>query len=307
MQERDTLDIVGERRLAVPPQAAGWRLDRAMGLLAPEIGLRGRRRLIEAGCVLLDGRPRGAAYRVRAGAMLTVTELPRPEGTFTAADVPVVVEAGDYAVVSKPAGLHSAAIAHGGGESLEDLLPAIFPGKTPVLLSRLDRLTTGIVPVALTPEAAVAYRRLEAVGQVAKTYLAVAHGVVTVPFAVTLDLDVRDRAKTRVRFRETPDPLRHTEAEPVERMGGLVLLRCRIARGARHQIRAHLAASGHPIVGDPLYGRGEGGRLFLHCASLRCAVLAVDNDPPWSLSDAAEVVRTQEIEKDATGDGRDKA
>ena len=250
--------------------------------------------MLEAGSVLVDGRPRGAAYRVRAGELLAVAARPRADAGFAATDVAVVAEAGDYAAVVKPAGLHSASIAQGGGPSLEDLLPAIFPGRDPILLSRLDRLTTGLVPVAFTPEAADAYRSLETAGAVAKTYMAVAHGVIGQPFEISYDLDVRDRIKTRVRLWEAADPLRRTAVTPVAGARGLALVRCRIARGARHQIRAHLAAAGHPLVGDPLYGQGEGERLFLHCAALRCPVLAADDDPPWTLADAVRVIEARE-------------
>jgi len=148
------------------------------------------------------------------------------------------------------------------------------------------------VPVAFSPSAGAEYRRLEDAGLVAKTYLAVVHGVIAEPFAVDLRLDVADRAKTRVRFKAEPDPLRHTHVEPLERLGGLTLVRCRIAKGARHQIRAHLAGAGHPLVGDPVYGRGEGERLFLHCATLLASpVLAASDDPPWTLAEAAAVTR----------------
>jgi len=278
------------QQIVTPPEADGWRLDKALGLVLAAVGLRGRRRLLEAGAVAVNGRSRPAAYRVRAGDRLVVTVMAEAQGPFTAADVPVLTDDGDYAAVCKPAGLHSAALAHGGGQSLEALLPVLFPGRPARLLSRLDQLTTGIVPVAFGVAAAAAYRRLEDAGHVAKTYLAVGHGVVTAPFVVASELDMADRAKTRVLRRTADDPLRHTRVEPVEAAGGLVLCRCRIAKGARHQIRAHMAASGHPLVGDPLYGRGEGQRLFLHCAVLETSVLTVSAPPPWSLADALAVI-----------------
>lgn len=274
-------------QVAVDTARAGERLDRATVLLWPGVGLRGRRRLIEAGGVLVDGRPRGAAYRVRAGEILAAASVDRAEAAFAAPDVPVLFRGAAYAALSKPAGLHSAAIAHGGGESLEALLPALFPDVPALLLSRLDRLTSGIVPVAFAEAAAVRYRALENAGAVEKTYHCVVHGVVAAPFVVDYKLDMADRAKTRVRFRAQPDTLRHTSVSPLVREGGISLVACRIAKGARHQIRAHLAAAGHPLVGDPLYGRGEEGGLFLHCAGLSCPVLDVTDAPPWTVAEAA--------------------
>ena len=277
--------------MTVPSHADGWRLDRVLEGLLPDAGLRGRRRLVESGAVAVNGRVRTCSYRVRAGQTLTVSPIVRETALFGPDDVPVVLVAGEYAVVSKPAGLHTASIAHGGGESLEALLPAIFPGKAPVLLSRLDRLTSGLVPVAFTAAAAEAYGHMEEEGEVSKTYLAVAHGEVLDCFMADNALDTADRRKTRVLARRVIDSLRMTDVEPLETQSGATLLRCRIGKGARHQIRAHLAYSGHPLVGDPLYGYGDGDKLFLHCDSIDCPAFTVRLDAPWTFAEAVlEVV-----------------
>jgi len=289
MQDNADATGPGGGQAVVPPEADGWRLDRAVGLVVAGAGLRGRRRLIEAGRVLVDGVVCRAACRVRAGQMVAVAGEAAPAAAFSPADVQILFAGETYAAVAKPAGLHSAALAQGGGQALEGLLPQVFPGRDAVLLSRLDRLTTGIVPVAFGEGPAGAYRRLEAAGQVEKPYLIVAHGVMEGPFVVDRELDVANRARTRVLDRPAADPLRRTRVEPVAASHGLTLARCRIAKGARHQIRAHLAASGHPLVGDPVYGRGEGARLFLHCAALASPVLSVACDPPWSIETATAV------------------
>ena len=250
-------------------------------MLVPGTGLRGRRRLIDAGRVLVDGVPRAAAFRVRRGQALSLAAAALPEQVFSPADVPVLWAGEGFAAVNKPAGLHAVSLSQGGGQALEALLPQLFPGGDAVLLSRLDRLTTGVVPVAFTGAGADQYRRLEAAGQVEKTYLVVAHGRIAEAFVVDRELDVANRARTRVLDRAAWDPLRRTRVEPVAVGEGLTLARCRIAKGARHQIRAHLAASGHPLVGDPLYGHGEAGGLCLHCAALVSPVLSVSCDSPW--------------------------
>jgi len=285
--ERDMAAGETAGRATVGTQEDGWRLDRVTALLWPELGLRGRRRRIAAGGATVNGRRRGPAHKVRAGDVIAVAPLAGPTAFFSPADIPILAAGPDYAALVKPGGLFSASLGPTGGHSLEDLLPALFPDRPALLLSRLDDLTSGLVPVAFSSEAAAAYRRLEDAGQVAKTYLAVVHGRVGAPFATARELDVADRATTRVLAREAADPLRRTAVAPVRMLAGLTLIRCRIAKGARHQIRAHLAAAGYPIVGDPRYGRGEGDRLFLHCAALDCPALAVACPPPWSLEDAA--------------------
>ena len=274
----------------MPPQADGWRLDKALGLLLPEVGLRGRRRLIESGQATVDGRARAGGYRVRAGQTVVVAPIGL-ERRFGPADVPVVLEAGDYVLLNKPAGLHSAALAQGGGESVEALLPDMFPGRPSFLLSRLDGLTTGLLPAAFSPAAAAAYRDMEEAGEVDKTYLAVGHGEpASTYFRCEGELDAADRKKTRVLERATIDSLRMTEVEALKTREGLTLFRCTIKKGARHQIRAHLAWAGHPLVGDPLYGAGEGERLFLHCAGIDCPAFAAHCNAPWGLKEAVEIV-----------------
>lgn len=273
-------------KLTVPATADGWRLDRVLELLLPDTGLRGRRRLVESGAVTVDGRDKPCGYRVRPGQAIIVSPVAR-EAAFGPADVPIIMKTGDYAVVAKPAGLNTSSLAHGGGESVESLLPAIFPGCQVVLLSRLDRLTTGLLPVAFTEEAAAAYREMEESGQVVKTYMAVGWGETQGFFRVENDLDVADRRKTRVLVRLSFDSLRMTDVEALATGGGATLFRCIINKGARHQIRAHLAHLGYPLVGDPLYGYSqEGERLFLHCAGIDCPAFSTHLDAPWTLDDA---------------------
>ena len=269
---------------------AGWRLDRAVAGLWPGTGLRERRRRIEAGLVTVNGRLRGAAYKVRPGEVLTAVVVPAAPALFRPSDIPVLHAGPVFGAVGKPGGLHSASLGPAGGESLEALLGALFPGRSAWLLSRLDRLTSGIVPVTFAAEGVGRWRALEDAGAVAKSYLAVVHGRLDGALSLAWELDVADRAVTRVLGRDSADPLRRTHVTPVREAGGLTLVCCRIAKGARHQIRAHLAASGHPLVGDPVYGRGEGPRLHLHCAGVASPVLDVRDDPRWTLEDAVKVV-----------------
>ncbi len=281
----------------LPPEADGWRLDKALELMLPGVGLRGRRRLIESGGLTVDGRTRAAGYRVRAGQTVAVTPTD-PMPCFGPADLPVVLETGDYVLFNKPSGLHSVALAQGGGESVEALLPRLFPGRPAFLLSRLDNLTTGLLPAAFSQASAAAYRDMEETGAVDKTYLAVGHGEpVSTFFRCEGELDAADRKKTRVLERAAIDSLRLTEVEALETRHGLTLFRCTIKKGARHQIRAHLAWAGHPLVGDPLYGKGEGERLFLHCAGIDCPAFAAACAAPWHLAEAAEIVSMGAVSK----------
>ena len=171
--------------------------------------------------------------------------------------------------------------------------PAVQPS-LPVLLNRLDRDTSGLVTAALTQDAQARFRDLEAEGRAIKYYLALVHGELTKTITCTAVLDTDGRRKTRVcQNMENPNPdhTRHTLVTPVG--DGLVLLPelespvtlviARISRGARHQIRAHLAALGHPIVGDTLYGETPPPALplYLHHACLVLPEFTAFCPPPW--------------------------
>ena len=250
-----------EGTFSIDQSVAGCRLDRAIEEVMPGTGLRLRRRLCDEGQVLVDGRARKPGYRVRAGEVVEIRNVieTRTPGQL---GLRIVKREGGFAAVNKPGGVHSAAIPGGTEPSVESALPALFPGEEPVLLNRLDQLTSGLLLVALTPEARAAYLEYEDEGGINKFYLARVRGRLDGIISIRSRLDTDDRKTSRV----LPEPdtdfrrwtgvtaLSHDHAECTS------LVRCLIMKGARHQIRAHLASVGHPIVGDPLYGGGESKR-----------------------------------------------
>ncbi|MGE4505973.1 MAG: pseudouridine synthase [Desulfovibrionaceae bacterium] len=271
--EPDTLRLVAGDALA------GKRLDAALSSLLPGASLRLRRRLIETGRATLDGATARPGARVRVGQVLEVPEVPElrgegadggPQGAI-APGVTIIKRSADYAAMAKPCGVHSAALRGGGGPSVEAALPALFPGERPVLLNRLDRETSGFVLAAFGKGAAARFRELERAGAVEKEYLAVVRGRLAAGVVIAAAIDMADRARVRVLPEQNPDPARRTAVTPLghDPATGSTLVRVVIHRGARHQIRAHLAHAGFPIMGDGLYGDGRQGqsphgRLMLH-------------------------------------------
>lgn len=246
--------------------AEGYRLDKALHTFMPGAGLRLRRRLCDDGRVLVDGRARNAGYKVRSGQQVEIiqgNEVATPQSL----GLKIVRQDEMFAAISKPGGVHSASIAGRDEPCVEAILPDMFPNAEPALLNRLDNLTSGLLVVALTPEAKLRYQEFEDAGEIRKFYLAVVVGRLDGIVSIRKQLDTDNRKKTKVLDDNDADMRRWTDVTSLahDHSADTTLVRCLIMKGARHQIRAHLASIGHPIVGDPLYGIGrEGLRLHHH-------------------------------------------
>jgi len=265
--------------VTVPDALPDQRVDRAVALLTG--WSRGEAQaLLARGAVLVDGVAPAKSARLRAGARLELLEEPEPAGHPTAEPVPVDVRAADddVLVVHKPAGL----VVHPGpghehGTLVHGLL-ARYPEvadvgdpRRPGIVHRLDRDTSGLLVVARTPPA---YDRLVAdlaAHRVERRYLALVRGV---PGAARATVDApigrSPRQRTRMAVRAAGRPAR-TTYEVLGRDGDdAALLECRLETGRTHQIRVHLAAIGHPVVGDAAYGSAAGPlrRPFLHAYAL---------------------------------------
>lgn len=259
---------------AVFPGPEAARLDQALTALLPALGRRGRKRLVEEGRVLVDGRPARKGDLVVPGQTITVkAPAPPPAGL-----APQVLERRDpWAALTKPAGMPTARGLQPG--SLEEALPRLGLGGW-ILLNRLDTATSGIVLAAQDLAAARAYRAWQEAGAVAKWYLAVVHGCLAAAQTLTARIDDARRRTVRVLPEPDPSPLRHTAVFPLAHAPGTTLVLVRLTKGRRHHIRAHLASIGHPITGDDRYGQ-DTAPLFLHHAAIVLPDFTAACPPPW--------------------------
>ena len=266
-------------RLTVPPDAAGERLD---AFLAGPLGSRARaQRLIEAGRVLVDGTARAKRQVLSGGETIDVDDAPVAPVAEPGEQAPfrVAWEDEHLLVVDKPAGVvvHPAR-GHASGTLVQALAARGAAGGDegrPGIVHRLDRDTSGLLLVARSEEVHRTLRDALADRTITREYLALVEGR---PPARSGTIDAPLGRDRRVRTRMSPetddarDAVTHfvlEEALPAE-----TLLRVTLETGRTHQIRAHLKAIGHPVCGDPEYGRaGVHGleRQFLHAARLAFA------------------------------------
>jgi 23S rRNA pseudouridine1911/1915/1917 synthase len=267
--------------VTVPETLAGERVDRAVALLTgwsrSEV-----RALVERGAVTVDGRAVARSARLEAGATLAWSDAPTPAALPQAdqgVPVPVVYEDDDVVVVDKPAGLvvHPGA-GHGDGTLVNGLLARydladVGEPERPGIVHRLDRETSGLLVVARTPAAYDALVAALAAHDVERRYDAVvlgapeaAQGTVDAPIGRSV------RNPTRMSVRAGGREAR-THYEVVARYDDTTRLSVELETGRTHQIRVHLAAIGHPVLGDTVYGRSDprSPRPFLHAAELAFA------------------------------------
>ena len=257
----------------------GRRLDVVVADRLPEYTRSRAAYLAGRGAVLVEGRPRKAAVRLRAGQRVQVLGPPADPLAINPEPIPLDVcyEDGDLLVVNKPAGLtvHPAP-GHPRGTLVNAVLarvPGLSSGGAlrPGIVHRLDKDTSGLLVVAKNDEA---YRKLTAqlrARTVVREYLVIVRGEVANESGV-IDAPIGRHPAQRTRMAVVPRGRPAVTRYRVrERFAGATLLECRLGTGRTHQIRVHLQHLGHPVLGDPVYGRTrvpEMNRQALHAARL---------------------------------------
>jgi 23S rRNA pseudouridine1911/1915/1917 synthase len=249
-----------ELRFVVPPDRDGWRLDRFLRDRIPRLSRSRIQRIIEEEMVREGGPAYKPSSRVRVGDVIVLHRPVEPEPPAPT-DFGVVFEDDALFVVDKPAGLAVHATARYCRHTLTWLLRERFGPSRPVIAHRLDRETSGLLVCARTREAERNVKQQFQDRTVTKEYLAVVRGSPSFDRDV-IDIPLGPAQRSRVRIRMEPrndalgQPAR-TECRVLERLRDCSLVLACPRTGRQHQIRAHLAAIGHPVIGDKIYGEDE--------------------------------------------------
>jgi len=271
--------------ILIPAALEGDRVDRALSFLTgwPRAAVQ---QLVDDGAVLVDGHTVSKSHRLHEGNVLEVLAEPPLDSEIRPAPDPTVpvdvrFADADVVVVAKPAGIVMHPGAGNAGGTLVNGLLARYPEienigdpMRPGIVHRLDRDTSGLVMVARSPRAFAELVAQLSARTVERVYAALVWGELSSPRGmIDAPIGRSGARRTRMAVRDAGKPAR-TEYHVLETFDRPVCsrLECRLETGRTHQIRVHLAAIGHPVVGDGTYGGSRESiplaRPFLHAGTL---------------------------------------
>ena len=295
-------------RLALPADCAGLRLDQALARLFPAHSRTRLARWVRDGRIRVDGRVRAPRHKVGGGEWIELVPVEQEELlAHHGENIPldVVHEDGSLLVLNKPAGL----VVHPGsgnwrGTLLNALLhhaPALADVPRAGIVHRLDKDTSGLLVVARTVAAQTDLVRQLQARSVKREYLAVVHGRPSRDGKVEAPIGRHPVNRTRMAVTARGRPAA-THFQVLERYANAALLRCRLETGRTHQIRVHLGSLGHPLVGDPAYGKRNSSISFarqaLHAERLELVhpvtreTMSWQVDPPPDMQELIKQLRS---------------
>ncbi len=268
-----------------PPGIDKARADKVLHSLCPEFSRTRLQAMFDAGLVWLDDEAIGKNHKISAGAKITFTPPAAAPSELRAVDIPldILYEDDHIIAINKPSGM----VTHPGNATGEDTLAhallfhcgeklnGVGGSLRPGIVHRLDKETSGVMVAAKSDAAYMELSRSFAERKIDKEYLALVVGKPKLRSG-TIDEPIGRHPVHRVKMAVNPrGRAARTDWEIVEAFGeSFSLLGLKIHTGRTHQIRVHLAHIGHPVVGDPVYGKKaktdsiEAKRTMLHARRL---------------------------------------
>lgn len=254
--------------VTLPGDMAGWRFDRALATALPTLSRERLKSLIAAGEVRVAGTAMRDPSKKVAGGEIVDVAVPAPvPAAAQAQDIPLAISFEDdhLLVVDKPAGL----VVHPAAGNLDGTLvnallhhcagrlSGIGGVARPGIVHRIDKDTSGLLVVAKTDRAHEGLAKQFAAHSVERAYAAVVAGQLTPP-AGRIEGALARSAANRQKMAIVPDGRGKHAVTYYQTLGPLkdaAMIECRLETGRTHQVRVHMASIGHPLLGDPAYGR----------------------------------------------------
>ena len=268
------------KEIKVNKELENLRLDKALALLLEDVSRSKIQSHLENGLILVNSKPEKSSYKLRENDVITVKDFPNETSDLHAEDIPldIVYEDDDVIVVNKPKGL----VVHPGAGNKEhtlanalkfhsENLSSLNGDFRPGIVHRIDKDTAGLLIVAKN-DAAHAFLSNQLTNHtLGRKYYALVLGNIEENEGKIIAPIGRDQ---KFRQKMAVDLLHGKEAETsfkvIERLKETTLVECALKTGRTHQIRVHMSYIGHPVIGDPIYGKGnrkvydDGQLLFAH-------------------------------------------
>ena len=268
------------KEIIVTKKEENLRLDKALSLLLSDVSRSKIQSHLENGLVLVNSKQEKSSYKLKENDVISLEDFPLEKSDLNPEDIPldIVYEDDDLIVINKPKGL----VVHPGAGNTDhtlanalkfysDKLSSLNGDFRPGIVHRIDKDTAGLLVVAKNDPSHAFLAEQLSNHTLARKYYALVLGVISENEGKIIAPIGRDK---KYRQRMAVDMMNGKDAETsfkvVERFKDSTLVECILKTGRTHQIRVHMDYIGHPVIGDPVYGKGnrtfydDGQLLFAH-------------------------------------------
>ena len=268
------------KKVKIDEKLVDFRLDKALSVILEDVSRSKIQDHLKNGQILVNGKQEKSSYKLRLNDEILVEDFPKESSDLKAEEIPldIVYEDEDLIVINKPKGL----VVHPGAGNEDktlanglkfhsDNLSTINGDFRPGIVHRLDKDTAGLLVVAKSDKAHVFLQSQLVDHTLGRKYYALVTGVISEnegKIIAPIGRDPKNRQKMAVNLLNGKEA--ETNFKVIERFKTHTLVECFLKTGRTHQIRVHMNYIGHPVEGDPLYGKGnhslynDGQLLFAH-------------------------------------------
>lgn len=255
------------KKFNVDEKYAGLRLDKFLSLYLEDVSRTKIQKYLDDGLILVNSKKEKSSYKLEINDEIIVHDFPKEESTLIPEDIPleIVYEDDDILLINKPVGL----VTHPGSGNKEhtlanalkfysDSLSSLNGEFRPGIVHRLDKDTAGLMVVAKNDKAHAFLAEQLKDHTLGRHYYALVLGSISEEMGeiiAPIGRDKSNRLKMAVDLKNGKEAV--TNFTVKKRYNGYTLIECVLKTGRTHQIRVHLNYINHPVVGDPLYGKGN--------------------------------------------------